>query len=119
MFVLACDLTIETATAPGDVNDHDLHWDSPFHVSTSTRNALTVIPKAFLETVLRGVIVLMAPPLSDFPTSIGLYPAPFGTRTMPGIIRSVTCAAQITDPRALEPLTKPHYFIFLVLESFG
>jgi hypothetical protein len=90
MLILASDLTVETAIALGNVNRHNFHDNSPSHFSTWTRNALGTIPNAFLDVVFIGHMVLIVPPLLDFPVSIGLYPAPFGMRTTPGIIRSVT-----------------------------
>ena len=45
--------------------------------STSTRNPLTAWPTAFFDVVLRGTMVLMAPPRSISPGTIGSHLAPW------------------------------------------
>ena len=45
--------------------------------STSTRKPLTAWPTAFFEVVLRGTMVLMAPPRSISPGTIGSHLAPW------------------------------------------
>ena len=48
------------------------------------------MPTAFFEVQLRGTMVLMAPPRSISPGTMGSYLAPWSMPTAPGMMRSVT-----------------------------
>src|SRR3989304_9058592 len=114
MLVLACHLDVVAAVADVVVDDQDLtHYSPPkmhaskpgpahgwkgrskasgylrLSVSMSvfsicTRKPLTAWPTAFFEVVLRGTMVLMAPPRSISPGTIGSHSPPGSVWSTPG-----------------------------------